>query len=102
MVRRAEPLIVNIFVAALAGVGLHEELAGNFLLAVNLRGTGEERSLGPVAFAVHVVGRHGWILDAAARLPTLSHVARTIADAGEQGQADCCTQERYRVIRSSR
>ena len=58
VVRRTEPLVVDIFVAALAGVGLHEKLAGNFLLAVDLRRTGEERALGAVAFAIHVVGRH--------------------------------------------
>ena len=89
MMRRTEPLVVDIFVAALAGVGLHEKLAGNFLLAVDLRGTGEKRAFGPIAFAVHVVGRHGGILDAGAGLPTFAHVARAVADAGEHDQADC-------------
>ena len=37
MMSRAVPLIVDIFVAALAGVRLHKELAGYFLFAVNLR-----------------------------------------------------------------
>ena len=35
--------------SALAGVGLHEKLAGNFLLAIDLRRTGEERTVGAVA-----------------------------------------------------
>ena len=85
MVRRAEPLVVDIFVAALAGVGLHEKLAGNFLLSVDLRRTGKERTLRTVALAIHVVGRHGGILNSVARLPTLADVAGTIADP-RQGQ----------------
>ena len=89
MVGGTEPLIVDIFVATFAGVRLHEELAGNFLLAINLRGAGKERTFGPIAFAIHVVGRHGGILDAAARLPTFAHVARAVADAGECDQTDC-------------
>src|SRR5216683_2654862 len=82
--RRTEPLVVNVFMAALAGVGLHEKFAGNFLLAVDLRRTGEERAFGTVAFSIHVVGRHGRILDAASRLPALTHVMRAVADCGQQ------------------
>src|ERR1700683_198641 len=93
MVRRTEPLVVDIFVTTLARVGFHEELAGNLLLAVNLRGTGEERAFGAVAFAVHVVGRHDGILNATARLPTFTHVARAAADTGEHGQADCYAED---------
>ena len=88
MVCRAEPLVVDIFVAAFAGIGLHEELAGNFLPAVNLRRAGEERSFGPVAFPVHVGGRHHRILNAIARLPAFAHVARTVADPGQQSKTD--------------
>ncbi len=77
MVGRAVPLVVDVFVAALAGVGLHEELAGNLLLAIDLRGTGKEVAVGAVAFAVHGVGRHGRIFDAIARLPTLADVTGT-------------------------
>src|SRR5229473_3218791 len=84
MMRRAEPLVVDVFVAALAGVGLHEELAGDFLPAVNLGRTGEERAFGTVAFSIHVVGRHRGIQDAASRLPTLTHVMRAVAYCGQQ------------------
>src|ERR1700733_11629578 len=99
MMRRTEPLVVNVFVAPLAGIGLHEELAGNFLLAVNLRRTREERSLGSIAFAAHVVGRHGGILDAASCLPTLPHIPRAVTDSGEDNQADCSAKNSGRGIR---
>src|ERR1700730_7357017 len=87
MMRRTEPLVVDVFVTALAGLRLHEKLAGNFLLAVDLRRTGEERTLGAVAFAIHVVGRHGGILDAAARLPAFANVARAEAEGSEHEEA---------------
>src|SRR6267154_1550367 len=93
MVRRAEPLIVDIFVTALAGVGLHEELAGNFPLAINLRGTGEERTLGAVAFAVHVVGRHRGILNTRTRLPAFADVAGAVSDTCQEAQTNCRAQE---------
>ena len=89
MMRRTEPLVVDVLVAALAGIGFHEKLAGNFLLAVNLRGTGKERAFRPIALAVHIVGRHRGILNAGARLPTLAQVVRTVANGGDHGQADC-------------
>jgi len=53
---RALPLLVDIGVAALTGVGLHEELAGNFLMPVNLRGAREEIALRAVAFIIHSAG----------------------------------------------
>src|SRR5580658_3400539 len=99
MVRRAEPLVVDIFVTTLARIGLHEELAGNFLLAIDLRGTRKERARRPIALAVHVVGRHRGILDAAPRLPTLSYVTSAIADSGEPNQADCGAQNGSRGVR---
>src|SRR5947209_17738371 len=88
MVGRAEPLVVNIFVAALARIGLHEELAGNFLFAVNLRRTGEEISLRTVSLAIHAVGRHLGILNSIARLPNLAHIMRAVADVGMGSQAE--------------
>src|SRR5271169_5145205 len=88
MVSRTEPLVVDVFVAALAGVRLHEELAGDFLLAVDLRRTREERAFGAVAFPVHVVGWHCRILYAVPRLPAFADVACTVADSGKQCQAD--------------
>ena len=53
MVHRAVPLLVNVRMAALASVGFHEVLGGNVATMFSLRGTGEEFSLGAVAFAVH-------------------------------------------------
>src|ERR1700688_3596507 len=69
MVSRAVPLVVNIFVAALAGVGLHEELARNFFSAIDLCGTGEEWAVGGVAFIVHGEGRKRRMFDAAVLVP---------------------------------
>src|SRR5580692_1292995 len=89
VVGRAEPLVVDVFVAALAGVGLHEKLAGNFLVAVDLSGTREERSLRAIALAVHRVGRHGGVLDAVAGLPTYADILRAVTDAGKNRQAHC-------------
>ncbi len=88
MVRGAEPLVVDVLVAALTGVGFHEELAGNFLLAVDLRGTGEEWAVGAVAFTVHGVGRHGGILNAIADLPAFADVVRAVANGCERDQTD--------------
>src|SRR5579863_143459 len=89
MVSRTEPLVVNIFVTALAGVRLHKKLARNPLLAINLRGTGKEWAIGPIPFAVHILRRHGWILNAGTRLPTLADVVRAVTDGCDHGQADC-------------
>src|SRR5712691_11918799 len=69
MVRRTVPLIVDILVAALAGIRLHEELAGNLFSAIHLRGTGEKWAGGAVAFAVHADGRKGGIFDASMLVP---------------------------------
>ena len=88
MVRGAEPLVVDVFVAALAGVRLHEKLAGNFLPAVHLCGTGEERAFGTVAFAIHVIGGHGRILNAVARFPTATHVPRSVTNSRKQREAE--------------
>src|SRR5882757_6484106 len=80
MVHRAEPLVIDVFVTTLAGVGLHEKLAGNLLLSVDLSGARKEGALGPVALGVHIVGWHGGILDAPTGLPAFTNVARTIAN----------------------
>src|SRR6266567_3221535 len=89
MMRRAEPLVVNIFVTTLTGIRLHEKLAGNLLLPINLCRTREERALRPVAFPIHVVGRHRRILNAIARLPTLAHIMRTVAQTCKHRQTHC-------------
>src|SRR6266403_690962 len=69
MVSRAVPLVVDILVAALAGVRLHEELAGNLFSAIDLRGTGKKWAGGAVAFAVHADGRKGGIFNASMPVP---------------------------------
>src|SRR5260370_32506287 len=69
MVSRTVPLVVDIFVAALAGIRLHEELAGNFFSAIHLRGTGKKWAGGAVAFAVHADGRKGEICNASMLVP---------------------------------
>src|SRR5271155_1632119 len=61
MMRRTKPLIVDVLVAAFAGVGLHKELAGNFLTAVDLSRTRKEWAIRTVAFAIHGCRRRsGW------------------------------------------
>src|SRR6266403_85993 len=69
MVSRTVPLIVDVLVAALAGVRLHEELAGNLVSAIHLRGTGKKWAGGAVAFAVHGDGRKGGIFNASMLVP---------------------------------
>src|SRR5580765_1120 len=88
MVRGTEPLVVDVFVTALAGIGLHEKLTGNFLFAVHLRRTRKERTFGAVAFAIHVVGRHGRVLNAVARFPTATNVARCVTNSYEHGETE--------------
>src|ERR1700675_639609 len=69
MVSRTVPLIVDILVTALAGIRLHEELAGNLFSAIHLRGTGRKWAGGAVAFAVHANGRKGGIFNASMLVP---------------------------------
>src|SRR6267378_5960247 len=69
MVGRAVPLIVDILVTALAGIRLHEELAGNLFSAIHLRGTGKKWAGGAVAFAVHADGRKGGTFNASMLVP---------------------------------
>src|ERR1700704_4723931 len=77
MVSRTVPLIVDVLVAALAGVRLHEELAGNLFSAIDLRGTGEKWAGGAVAFAVHADGRKGGIFNASMLVPAgFAEIAR--------------------------
>src|ERR1700704_5348914 len=69
MMSRTVPLIVDIFMAAFAGIRLHEELAGNLFSAIHLCGTGEKRTGRAVAFAVHGDGRKGGIFNASMLVP---------------------------------
>src|ERR1700716_2960101 len=69
MVSRAVPLIVDILVTTLAGIRLHEELAGNFFSAIHLRRTRKKWAGGAVAFAVHADGRKGGIFNPSMLVP---------------------------------
>src|ERR1700682_2227189 len=96
MVSRAVPLVVDIFVAALAGIRLHEELAGNLFSAIHLRGTGKKWAGGAVAFAVHGDGRKGGIFNASMLVPAgFAEIAsdgrqhRQHGEYGEIGRASC-------------
>src|SRR2546423_14770023 len=103
MMGRAEPLIVDIFVAALAGVRLHEKLAGNFLSAVNLGGAGKERTVGTVAFSVHAGRRILRIFNPRAILPArVSQVPREAADQRQQCQAGNSSNQLRTQRRSSK
>ena len=84
MVGGAVPLIVNIFMAALAGIGFHEELAGNFFAPVDLRGAREEWAAGAIAFAIH---RERWELRILnARVPVPAGFAEITSRRRENGQ----------------
>src|SRR5260370_4290052 len=86
MVSRTVPLVVDIFVAALAGIRLHEELAGNFFSAIHLRGTGKKWAGGAVAFAVHAHGWKGGIFNASMLVPASF---TEIASDGRQHRQHC-------------
>src|SRR5258708_39730380 len=69
MMRGAGPLLVNVRVAALAGLRLHEIFRGNVAAIFGLRGAGEKLALRSVAFAVHGRSRHSRVRDAVLVLP---------------------------------
>src|SRR5215472_284932 len=69
MVRRAIPLFVDVRVAALACIGLHEVFPGNVAAVFGLRRTREEFSMRAVAFAIHRGWRGRRILDAVSISP---------------------------------
>src|SRR5580692_10072900 len=80
MMGRTEPLIVDVLVASFAGIGFHEELAGNFLSAVDLSGTKKEGPIWSVALAIHAGGWHRGILNTSLILPArLPHITRARA-----------------------
>src|SRR5271166_1936918 len=83
MMGRAEPLVVDVLMAAFAGVRLHEEFAGNLLFAIDLGGTRKESALGAVALAIHIVWRHRRIFYAVTPLPALTDVTRAVANGGQ-------------------
>src|ERR1700723_1966629 len=71
MVGRAIPLLVDIFMTALAGVRFHEELAGNFFASIDLRRTGEKRAGGAIAFAIHGERRKSGFWEGGVRAPAI-------------------------------
>src|SRR5690349_19978761 len=80
---------------ALAGIGHHKELAGDFLVTVNLRGTGKEISLRPVAFLVHGCRRIRRILNSRLVEPACgAQIIGPKPESGECHQADRITQSR--------
>src|ERR1700680_632250 len=94
MMGRAEPLIVDVFVAAFAGVGFHEKLAGNFLPAMDLGGTGKEWPIRTIALAVHRCRRHRGIRDPRLILPArLPQVTSTRAESDENQQTNRASRD---------
>ncbi len=67
--RRAFPLLVNIRVAALAGLRLHEIIGGNVIAVCRLRGTRKEFAVWPVAFVIHGRRRNGRVVHAICVIP---------------------------------
>ena len=64
VVRRGVPLVVDVLVALGAGGARHEEVGGDDLAAVGVRGGGEERRARAGAFAVHAERRQRRVHDA--------------------------------------
>src|SRR4029077_12951475 len=86
---RAEPLVIDVLVATFAGIRLHEELAGDFPVAVDLGRTGKKWTLRSITLLIHGGRRHLRILDARPVRPArLAHVAQPSTQAAQQGQAD--------------
>src|ERR1700723_712064 len=89
MVGRAIPLLVDIFMTALAGVRFHEELAGNFFASIDLRRTGEKRAGGAIAFAIHGEGGKRGILEAGVLAPaSFAEIGSRWRERGQQRDND--------------
>src|SRR5271155_414266 len=69
MMRRALPLLIDVLMAASAGIGFHEVIRGDVLAVGRLRGTGKEGAVWAVAFAIHGCWRNLWILNLMRVLP---------------------------------
>ncbi len=65
----AIPLLIDVMVAALAGIRFHEVISRNFSRMGRLRRTGEEGAIGSVAFVIHRAGRRRRIADLIGALP---------------------------------
>src|SRR4029077_7340033 len=59
----ALPLLVNVGVAAFAGLGIEEVVGGDVVAVFGLDGAGEEFAVGAVAFLIHGGGSEGGIVD---------------------------------------
>src|ERR671936_976370 len=93
MMDGAVPLLVNVGVAALAGLRLHEELPGNHLAFGNLRGTWKERAVRAVAFAVHRFRRRLRIANVMRSLPVrLTPPPRRRAESDQHGNHNECAR----------
>ena len=76
VVHRALPLIVDIPVAPLAGLGAHEELGENRLAVGSLGGARKHEALGAAAFVVHAERRRPGIADDVSRVGIRAVVKR--------------------------
>src|SRR4029077_17724781 len=93
--RGAVPLFVDVFVAPLASLRLHEIFRGNVFSVFGLRGTREKFAGGTVALTIHRFWRHFGICYAVAVLPgNFSHPPGAGSDGGQrqsQGCEACCS-----------
>src|ERR1700689_5173301 len=69
MVRRTLPFLVNVCVAALAGIGFGKIIRGNLPAVGRLGGTRKKRTARAIAFAVHGSRRDRRILDPVTAFP---------------------------------
>src|SRR5689334_13507089 len=89
MMRRAVPLIVNVFVATFASLRLHEIFGRNQLAIRRLRGTGKEPSLRSVAFLRHIRRGNLGIADQAGAFPALHPKIACPETQGNRYGKDC-------------
>src|SRR6266849_9258731 len=69
MVHGALPLLVDVGVATLAGLGFEEVIGGDVVAVFGLDGTGEKFTVGAVAFLIHGGWSDGRIVDAVGIFP---------------------------------
>src|SRR5216683_4513194 len=69
VVHGALPLLVDVRVATLAGLGFQEVVGGDVAAVFGLRGAGEKFAVGAVAFLIHGGGSDGGIADAIGIFP---------------------------------
>src|SRR5437588_10055631 len=82
--------------AALAGIRLHEEFAGNFLVTIHLCRTGEKVALRTITFLVHSFRRICRILNASRILPAhIARIPRPRRNSGKRDETYCVPQCRF-------